>query len=288
MLDAARIRAAAIADKYIPATDREVAPTDNAPPAELVLTDVDAVKAYADAVMATKPSIDAAMAHGPLLKAFIADNPVVQNAEEAQKTYAWIESTRRTLAAMEDERKPRIAPLNAASETVNGPYRPMRKRLEELLEILIDRWNVWDKAERRRREAEAARLRLEAEAAERTAAEAIRVAEEAIANAELGECADVGGAVEHANIVASDAGKIVRVAARAERATHVRVASSLGGKAGSSRKKTVVVIDDWVAAIKAIGLTEKIETAIRQSAEAFEDAHGELPAGTHAETTRSI
>ncbi len=292
-----KARAAAIADRYIPATDREVAPTDNEPPIELSVSaesDAAAVKAYAEAAMASTPAIAAAKQQWPLLKKFVADNPVIQTAQEAQHAYGFIESTRKTLAAMDDERKAKVAPLNEATDIVNEPYRLARqafegtKQAKGLLPVAVDRWNVWEGAERARREAEAERVRQEAEAAARKAQELTDLANEALANAELGECTDAGGAIENAQAAVHDANALDRAATRAERATHIRVASQLGGKAGAPRKKRVIVIDDPCAAIKAIGLTEKITVAIRQSAEAFEEAYGELPAGTRATWERSV
>ncbi len=290
----ARIRAAAIVARYIPASDREVAPTDNQPiddAGELTITaqsDDAAVKFYADAVMANNPAIEAALLQSPLLKAFIADNPVIHTAAEAQKAAAWIEGTRKTLAAMEDERKPKPGPLNDALGIINGAYRPVRESLESMLNVVRKRWNAWDATERSRREAEAERVRQEAEEAARKAQELIDQANDAIAAAETGVCEDVGTAIEDAQAAMHDANALDRAAARADKATHVRVASQLGGKAIASRKRRVIVIDDPCAAIKAIGLTEKIAIAIRQSAEAFEEAYGELPAGTRATWERSV
>jgi hypothetical protein len=284
----ARQHAARIADRYIPAADRPVTPSDNLPDEQDALTGDVAIAAYAGSAMAATPAIDGAKAQGTLLKAFIADNPVIQTAEEAQKAAAFIESTRKTLAAMEDERKPKVNPLNAALKSINEPYRIIREPLESLLKVLCTRWNKWDADERRRREAEAETARLAAEEATRAAQALIDHANDAIAAAEVGACEDVGTAVVDAEAAMREANKLERVAGRAERNTNVRVASTLGGKALASRSRRVIVIDDPCAAIKAIGLTEKIVTALRQSAEAFEEAYGELPAGTRATYERSI
>jgi len=291
--------ASKIADKYIPAAGRTVAPNDNTPPeridvpSTLLVNGVTVmapatIETYAADAMRSKPAIDNAVEAQPLLKAFIADNPVIQTGEEAQKAAAWIESIRKTLAAMEDERKPKVDPLNAALKSINEAYRTVREPLESMLGILRKRWNSWDAAERARREAAAEQARQEAEEAARKAQALIDQANEAIAAADVGACEDVGTAVVDAQAAMKVANKLDRVAGRAERATAVRVASQLGGRALASRSRRVIVIDDPCAAIKAIGLTEKIITAIRQSAEAFEEVHGELPAGTHATTERSI
>lgn len=305
LAEQARQRASIVADKYIPAV--EIGPTHNQPPEPIVVTapaallvngeefpavtaasSDDAVKAYADAVMVNQPAIAAANDQMPLLKAFIADNPVIQTAEEAQKAAAWIEGTRKTLAAMEDERKPKVDPLNAALGGINEAYRTVRQPLEAMLNVLRKRWNTWDAAERERREAEARRAQEAADEAARQAQVLIDQANDAIAAADVGACEDVGTAVIDAQSAIATANKLDRIAGRAERATNVRVASTLGGKALASRRQRVIVIDDPCAAIKAIGLTDKIREAIQQSAKAFEEATGELPAGTHEDFTRSI
>ncbi|MGH7226013.1 MAG: hypothetical protein ACRELF_22575, partial [Gemmataceae bacterium] len=246
------------------------------------------IAAYAEAAMAETPAITAASEQSALLKSFIADNPVIQTAEEAQKAGAWIESTRKTLASLEDERKPKVGPLNDAIKSINDSYRAIREPLEKLLTVIRGRFNKWDADERARREAEAERVRLEAEEAARKAQELIDEANEAIADAEAGICTDAGTAVVDAQDAMRAANKLDRAAGRAERATNVRVASTLGGKALASRSKRIIVIDDPVAAVKAIGCTEKIAEAIKQSAKTFEEIHGELPAGVHATIERSI
>lgn len=276
------------ADKYIPAVDRDVTRTDNAPP-ELI-ADEAAVASYAATIMAKSPAIASANDASPLLKAFIADNPVIQTAQEAQKAAVWIESARKTLGALEDERKPKVSPLNAALKSINEPYRLVREPIEAMVGVLAKRWNKWDSDERARRAAEAERVRREAEEAAARAAALIDQANDAQARADVGECdVDVGSAITDAQAAIRDAKVLGRVAARADHAaSHVRVSSELGGKALSSRKRRIIVIDDPCAAIKVMGLTEKIAEAIQQSAKAFEEAFGELPAGTHEDFERSI
>jgi hypothetical protein len=289
----AKQRAAAIADRYIPATDRGVTTTDNQPPEPIA--DETAIKAYAEANMAFNPAIDAAVEQTKLVRDYIAGNPVIQTAEEAQTAGTWIESTRRTIAALEDERKPKVEPLNAALNRINGAYKPVREQLEGtpkskgLLGIIVDRANAWADAERRRREAIAAEAKREAEAAAARAQALIDQANDAIAAAEVGACEDVGTAVIDAQAAIKEANKLDRTANRADRETAIRLASSLGGRTLAPRRSPpIIVIDDPVAAIKAIGLTEKITLAIQQSAKAFKEAHGELPAGTRETFTSSF
>jgi hypothetical protein len=281
-----------LADKYIPAAGRQVTTVDNQPPEPI--GNEAAVKSYATALMVSTPAITSAEQSLPLLSAFIADNPVFQNAEDLQKGGVWIESARKTLAALEDERKPKVEPLNAALAIINEPYRRVRQEIEGtkqakgLLEILVDRWNAGEKAERKRREAIAEAARLEAEEAARVAQALIDQANDAIAAADVGACEDVGNAVIDAKAAIRDANLLDRTANRAEKETHVRVASQLGGRALAPRRTSIIVIDDLAAAIEAIGPVENILIAVRQSAKAFKEANGKLPKGCREDYTRSI
>jgi hypothetical protein len=285
-----------LADKYIPREDqnpREVIGNNNPPEP---VADEAAVKSYATMLMVTTPAITSALDALPLLRAFIAENPVFQNAEELQKGGTWIESARRTLAALEDERKPKVQPLNVAAEIINKPYRDIRQEIEGtketkgLLEILVDRWNVGEAAEHQRREDAAAEATRIAEAAAAAAQALIDQANDGIARAEVGECdVDVGGMVIDAKASIHDANVLNRTAQRAIKNTRVRVASKLGGRALGPRERRVIVIDDPCAAIKAMGgLSEEATKALQSMAAAFEDAYGTLPAGTREDFVRSI
>jgi hypothetical protein len=267
---AARLRASAIADRYIPAADRQVEPGDNAPPQD------------------EAPAIAAATEQAALLKTFIADSPVIQTAQEAQAAATWIESTRKTLAAMEDERKPIVEPHVAEQKRINGAYRIVREPLETMLDLLRARWNKWDAAERMKREAAAAAARREAEEAAERAKQAVLAAEDAIAGAEVGELADVGTAVVDAKAAVREANQLGRAAGRAERETAVRVASTLGGRAQTSRAFKVFAVIDIHAAINAMGPTPKILEAVISSARDFYAAHDEPPAGISLTKERSI
>jgi hypothetical protein len=280
-----------IADRYISDNPREVIGANNPPESS---ADEAAVTSYATERMVHCPAIESAKEALPLLKAFIAAEPVYQSAEELQKAGAWIESARKTIGAMEDERKPKVAPLNAALDIINEPYRIIRQEIEGtkqvkgLLQIIVDRWNTGEAAERKRREAIAEAARLEAEEAARVAQEAIDRANDAIASAEVGECADVGTAVIDAKADIREANIAERDAQRAEKNVKVRVASSFGGRALAPRRTPIIVIDDLAAAIEAIGPVEKILIAVRQSAAAFKEANGKMPKGCREDYTRSI
>jgi hypothetical protein len=281
----ARDAAARLTDKYIPENPREVIGANNPPEP---VADAATINAYAIAIMVKTPAIEAAKDHVPLLKAFIADNPVFQNAQDLQTGGAWIESTRRTLAVLEDERKARVAPLNAATNLVNEPYRQPKKILEDLLPVVVDRWNKGEKAERARREAIAIAERERAEQAARVAQALIDQANDAIAAADVGACEDVGTAVVDAQTAMHEANVLDRTAARAEKETHVRVKSAFGGRALAPRAETILTIDDPCKLITAMGLSERTADSLRTDARAFFKETGEWPEGITATKDRSI
>ncbi|MGA9855088.1 MAG: hypothetical protein WBR29_07425 [Gammaproteobacteria bacterium] len=265
----ARMRAADLADKYIPAADGDVATTDNQPPG----------------------SIDSAKDAMTELSAWLKEHPVIESQPEAKDGGAYVERTRIALAAMEDERKIKVDPLNKQLAAINTAYRIMREPLEKVLKELRRRLTDYAAAIEAARIAEANRLRREAEEKERLAREAEAKEQDAIACADVGECADVGGAIEEANASFAQFQKADRAAAVAERAVPVRIGSVMGNKSLSMRTTRKLVVTDAVAAAKAViamGLTDKIRLAILQSAKDFEEAHGELPEGIIETFERSM
>ena len=62
----------------------------------------------------------------------------------------------------------------------------------------------------------------------------------------------------------------------------------MGKSAISMHTRKVLVVTDAVAAVTAMGLTDKLRLAIVQSAKDFREAHGELPAGVTETNERSM
>ena len=222
------------------------------------------------------------------LSTFTEENPVIQNFDGAKQYAAWIERTRVALQAMEDERKPKADPLNAALEAINKPYRLVRQPLEKLYELAKARLTKYNNAVEAARLREAQRLREEAEAAERTAREAEAAEQEAIANAEAGECTDVGGAIAGADQAFKGFQKADRAAATAERNVPVRIASVMGNKALSMRTTEVFTVEDACAAITIMGCSDDLKKQIIKDAKRFREATGDLPDGVKSEYQRSL
>jgi hypothetical protein len=249
-----------------PAADRQVPASHNNPPGPLA-------------------SAKEAMTE---LKQYLADTPVIHSPQEAKQAGGWIERTRIALAEMENERTAKVAPLNQQLTAINGAYRLVREPFEKMLKEIRRRVTDYASAVEAARIAEANRLRAEAEEKERVAREAERQEQDSIAAVDVGECADVGAAIEQANETFHDYEKANRAAAVAERNVPVRIGSVMGGPSLSMRTIEVLVVGDACAAIKALGLTDKIRDAILSSAREFRKAHGELPAGVTSEYQRSL
>lgn len=189
---------------------------------------------------------------------------------------------------MEDERKPIADPLYAEWKAVNEPYRLVREPLTKLFDEVRRRVTAFKRRIEAERAAEAERLRREAEEKERIAREAERMEQDAIACADVGECTDVGAAIEEADATFRDFARSSRAAAVAERNVPVRVPSIVGGKALAMKTRRVLTVTDAVAAVRAIGPTEEIIAAIIKCAKPFEQATGELPAGVKETFERSM
>jgi hypothetical protein len=222
------------------------------------------------------------------VSAFMADVPSIESHEQAKQGGAYVERTRIALAEMETERKVKVDPLNAQLGTINSSYRIVREPLEKILLELKRRLTNFASAEEAKRIAAAEAARKAAEEAERIAREAEAKEQEAIQNAEVGECADVGGAIAQADAAFSDFQKAQRAAARAEREQTARIPSVMGGRAQVMRDYEVLAISDAAAAIKCMGMTDKIRDAILSSARAYRGDFGQLPDGVTATTQRRM
>jgi hypothetical protein len=266
----ARIAAAAIADRYIPAVDRQVTPGDNGPP--------EAIEDDGIAARPVRSQTESAQEATVELNDFLTATPVIETLDQAKLAGDFKVRTSGTLQDLDKERDRKVRPLNEQVKKINDAYKVFSKPLGELFDELRRRLKGYGNAERARREAEAERVRAAAEVAERAAITATVARDEAIEDASLGTEVDVGALIKEANAAERLAARAGRQAQIAERDAHVRIPSSMG-RAISSRKTPIINVIDAVQAVKILGLTEKIAIAIRQSALAYEEAYGELPAG---------
>jgi hypothetical protein len=222
------------------------------------------------------------------LNAYLLENPVIQDQKQAKQAGGWLERTRISLKGLEDERTEKVGPLNVQLKALNDLYRGVRDPLEKVLLELKRRITAYTTAEEEKRRAEAERLRAEAEAKAFAAQQAAKAADDAVACADVGELIDAGAAIADADTAIKAAGKADRAASRAEREQTARIASMMGGRAQVMRNYEVLTITDATAALKVLGLTDKIRDAILSSARAYREDFGELPEGITATTERRM
>src|SRR5579871_5231880 len=213
------------------------------------------------AIELAKPTIEE-------LSRFLADHPVVSNEAEAREAKAILDRAVLALKGVEDERKAKVAPLNAELTAINGDYH---------------RWHnangkpgTWDTLLKE------LRIRLtrfaQAEEARRRAA----------ADAAQGVCdVDIAAAAQEADEAFAQFQRAGRAAARAERDAKVRIGGGFG-KAATLRTAETLVIADVHAAIEDIGLTQDIADAVLKGARAYRRENGELPAGISATYEKRI
>lgn len=219
---------------------------------------------------------------------FLKDNPVIQTGEQATEGTLFVERCRKTLQDLEDARKTETGPLNDQVKSINERYRTFREPLASITDELRRRLTDFAAREEARRIREAEEKRRAAELAEMEARVAEQREKDAKENATFGEVVDVAERVIEADQAFSAFEKAQRAAAVAERDTHVRLPSQLGGRALSMRTKETLVLEHYGRALKAIGKNEKIEAAILSAARDYRKLHGSLPDGVTATQERSI
>ena len=222
------------------------------------------------------------------LAKFLMDTPVITDPVQAAEGGLLAERCRKTLQDVDDARKLLVGPLNEKVKGINERFKTARSPLDTVVAELRIRLTDYAAREEARRFRVAEDQRLAAEAAEMEARRAEEAEREAKANATQGEIVDVANACIAADQAFTAFEKAERAAAIAERDTHVRIPSQLGGKALSMRSKEVLTVDNALKAISEIGSNEKINEAILVAAREYRRTYGRLPAGISATTTRSI
>lgn len=232
--------------------------------------------------------LESAKDAGRELKKFLEDNPVIETPQQAKDGGGYVERTRITLKTMNDEQDELTAPHLATLEGIYEPRRKVRQPLERILKQLRERLTAYAARIEAERQRIAEAARQAAIEAERVAREAEKREQDAIAGADVGECTDVGSAIEEADAAFGDFQVANRAAQRADLAVPVRIRSVMGGRALSMRTTEVLTVTDAAQAIVAMGLTAKIEAAILSSARDFRKEFGELPDGVGTTKERSL
>jgi hypothetical protein len=212
---------------------------------------------------------------------------VIENIEHATKAANFIEQGRKTIQDLTAERRAQTDPLNAEIEAITEPYRIPAETIKGLLDELKRRLKTFTDAEEARRAAIAAEAARVAAEAEFHAREAERREQEAMLEADCGVVVDVGAKIVEADKAFNDFKKAGRAAGRAAKATKARFNGGFGRAVGMHTAETLV-LDDVTAAIKAMGVTEKIMEAVLSSARDHRKFTGALPAGVRATTERKF
>jgi hypothetical protein len=301
----ARLRAAAVADRYIPRTHNE-------PPVPISNDDFESFDALERAAIAaesagpdddgeltyqTPPVIDpdkqlkGAQEAFDELNTFLTATPVIQAAAEAKAGADWKHRTSIALKLLNDERDAKVRPLNDQVDAINERYnKKTRNPLKALFDELCKRLDGYRKAEEDRREAIAAAARAAAEEAARVAQAAAAELEDAVDTAAQGVETDVGALTQTLDEAARTAAALARQAAVAERDSKVRISSVMGPAVSAQTYRELIIADveGAILAIRAMGLTERIADAICLEAKAFRATWGELPEGVSENKERRI
>ena len=239
--------------------------------------------------------IDAGRDTMTALSDWMKEHPVIEIEDDARAAKLLLDRAKGSAAEIESERDRKVRPLNEQIDTINAEYKAVHNKdskkpgtLDRIVIELKKRLTVFIEAEEVKRQAEAERLRLAAEEAERVAREAEANEREAIENAKSGELGvDVTQVVVEADSRFADFQKADREAARADKATHVKIGGGWGNSVSLRTKETLVLVS-YAKAITAIGPNDKIRDAILSAARDYRKEKGHLPEGVSAETTREI
>jgi hypothetical protein len=233
-------------------------------------------------------AIDFAKESTTALSDWMKDRPVIETDDDARAAKLLVDRAKSSLESMETERDGLVRPLNEQVKSINDRYRTPRALLEKVRNSLVDRLTAYAKRVEQERLRKAEEARRAAEAAAQAALEAERRAQEAHDDAAQGVCdVDLGQVAQEAERACSDLGRASRELARAERNTKVRVGGGFG-RVMTLRDKEILTVTDWKAAIKEIGLTDRIAEAILTEARTFRNSMGDLPSGISQTFERSL
>lgn len=229
------------------------------------------------------------------LSTWMGEHPVIENGNDASEAKRLLDSAKGCAGDIEAERDRLVRPLNEQIDEINASHKSVHNKdtkkpgtLDRVVNELKTRLAAFIEAEEARRAAEAQRLADEAAEAERLAREAENAEREAIENSKAGELGvDVTQVVIEADSRFSTFKKADRAAARAEKATHVKIGGGWG-KSASLRTVETLILENYGKALKAIGPHDGIRDAILSAARDYRKQKGCLPEGVISETTRKL
>lgn len=213
------------------------------------------------------------------ISSWMADNPVIQSEEAVREMKPYIDRAKACIKDLEAERDTKVRPLNDRVATINGDYRGPRRMLGDLLDEMLDRGEVFIKAEKARKEQIALEAAMEANAARQRALEAERIERERLNDAAKGEVGiDVAEITAKADEAFEDFQKAEREAKRAVVESNVKIRGGFDRAIGLRKTETLHVSEPFVA-VMMMGITPDIKDAILKSARAWRKVHGKLPDG---------
>ncbi len=218
----------------------------------------------------------------------MADIPVVEDEKTAREMKTGIDRAKLCIRDLDAELADKVKPLLAAEEGFRGQYRPKKAMLNSLLDEMLDRVQIFVKAEQRRREQAAALLVAQAHEARRKAEEAERIELEQLDNASKGEIGiNVAEVIGDADEAYEAYEKAERQAQIAEKDSRVKIGGGFSRAIGMRKKETLHIFNIFKA-IDSLGITNDIEIAVLKSARAYRTIHGALPDGIVSEVEEHL
>lgn len=220
------------------------------------------------------------------LSEWMKEHPVIQSTDEAREAKLLCDRAAACVADMRDERDSFVRPLNEQITAINDRYRAPHQLLSGTLVELKSRLNAFILKEEQKRQQEAREAEAKLQEAARLAAEAEEAQRKAREEAKHGVLdTDIGAVLERANDT-EDALRAARLAAaRAQRATKVKVGGGFR-RAASLRTQETLIVEDVHEAIRAMGVTDAIRDTVLTEARIFRKTFGHLPEGITSEKTR--
>ncbi len=233
-------------------------------------------------------AIDFAKESTTVLSDWMKDRPVIETDDAARAAKLLVDSAKSSLESMETERDAQVRPLNEQVKAINDRYRSPRTLLEKVRNSLVDRLTAYARRLEQERLRKAEEARRAAEVAAQAALEAEQREQQAREEVEQGVCdVDIGEVAAKTDQAVALLGRAARAVQLAERETKVRIGGGFG-RVATLRDKEILTVTDWQAAIKEIGLTDRIAAAILTEARTYRDNMGELPSGIAATYDRSL
>lgn len=222
------------------------------------------------------------------ISAFLAGMPVVETEGQAREIKLQLDRAKAALGDIEAAKEQACKPLYESWKTASAIYTPTVSHLAALVHEVKARLSRWMQTQEALCEAEAIRKQQEAEAAIQLAMATSLAVTEALDNASCGELnVDLTTVIEEADRTDRAAKKALHQAQLAERDATVRVGGGFTRVATLRTKETLTIIDASIA-LEAIGLTDKISSAILAGARAYRTLHGNLPPGIACDVNREL